>query len=116
MSTITQIQLPDGQVIYARVSGQVPSANSDDIAHDVGFTDKIPKLASDQLTKLAEGVVTNVRDAVSQFEADEVSIDFGIEFTGKTGRVIGVLAEVGGTANVVLHLTWRGGTGPAPRK
>ena len=44
MSTITQIQLPDGQIIYARVSGQVPSADGDDIAHDVGFTDKIPSL------------------------------------------------------------------------
>ena len=41
-------------------------------------------------------------------------MDFGIEFTGKTGRVIGVLAEVGGTAGIVVHLTWRGGKGPAP--
>jgi len=116
MSTITQIQLPDGEIIYARVSGQMPSATADDIAHDVGFSDKIPKLASEQLTKLAEGVVNNVREAVSQFEADEVSIDFGIELTGKTGRVIGVLAEVGSTASVILHLTWRGGKGPAPQK
>ncbi len=114
MSTITQIQLPDGQVIYARVSGQVPSADGDDIAHDVGFGDKIPKLASEQLTRLTEGVVNNVRQAVSQFDADEVSMDFGIEFTAKTGRVIGVLAEVGGTASVVVHLTWRGDKGPAP--
>jgi Trypsin-co-occurring domain 1 len=116
MSTITQIQLPGGEVIYARVSGEIPSAPDADTAHDVGFSGKIPQLAGEQLTKLAEGVVDNVREAVSQFEADEVSIDFGIEFTGKTGRVIGVLAEVGGTANVVLHLTWRGGKDPAPRK
>ena len=114
MSTITQIQLPDGQVIYARVSGQVAPTDSADVAHDVGFADKIPKLASEQLTKLAEGVVTNVREAVSQFDADEVSIDFGIEFTAKTGRVIGVLAEVGGTTSIGLHLTWRGDKGPAP--
>ena len=115
MSTITPIQLPDGQVIYARVSGRVPSAGDDDVAQDVGFSDKIPKLASEQLTKLAEGVVNNVREAVSQFDADEVSMDFGIEFTGKTGRVIGVLAEVGGTASIVVHLTWRGDKGPAPQ-
>jgi hypothetical protein len=113
MSTITPIQLPDGQIIYARVSGQLPSADGDNIAHDVGFTDKIPKLASEQLTKLAEGVVKNVREAVNQFDADEVSMDFGIEFTGKTGRVIGVLAEVGGTSSIVVHLTWRGDKGPA---
>ena len=108
MSTITQIRLPDGQVIHARVSGQVPSADGDDAAHDVGFGDKIPELAGEQLTKLTEGVVNNVRDAVSQYEADEISIDFGIELTAKTGRVIGVLAEVGGTASIVVHLTWRG--------
>jgi hypothetical protein len=116
MSTITQIQLPDGQLIYARVSGQVASADGDDVAHDVDFADKIPKVASEQLTKLTEGVVTNIREAVSQFEADEVSIDFGIEFTGKTGPVISVLAEVVGTASNVLHLTWRDGKGSAPQK
>ena len=108
MSTITQIRLPDGEVIYARVSGQVPSGSGDDTAHDVGFGDKIPELAGEQLTRLAEGVVDNVREAVSQYEADEVSIDFGIELTAEAGRVIGVLAEVGGTASIVVHLTWRG--------
>jgi hypothetical protein len=116
MSTITRIELPDGQVIYARVTGQAPSADGDDIAHDVGFGDAIPKLAGEQLTKLAEGVVNNVREAMRQFDADEVSMEFGIEFTGKTGRVIGVLAEVGGTASVVVHLTWRGGKGPAAQE
>jgi hypothetical protein len=117
MSTITPIQLPDGQVIYARVSGQVPAAASDDdSAHDVGFADQIPKLATRQLTALAEGVVTNIREAVSQFDADEVSMDFGVEFSGKTGRVIAVLAEVGGTASVVLHLTWRSRTEPTAGK
>ena len=113
MST-TQIQLPDGQLIYARVSGQVPSAGR----HDIAFAEAIPKLASEQLTKLAEGegVATKIREAVSHFDADEVSIDFGIEFTGKTGRVIGVLAEVGGTASIVLHLIWQGGKGSASQK
>jgi Trypsin-co-occurring domain 1 len=113
MSTITQIQLPDGQIIYARVSGQVPSAGGDDTAHDVGFGDKIPVLAREQLTKLAEGVVSNMLEAVRQYDADEVSIDFGVEFTAKTGRVIGVLAEVGGNASVVVHLTWRDQQHPA---
>ncbi len=116
MSAITQIQLPDGQVIYARVSAQVPFADGDDTPGDVGFGDKIPKLASEQLIKLTEGVVNNVRRAVSQYEADEVSIDFGIELSAKSGRVIGVLAEVGGTASVVVHLTWRGGQDPAPEE
>jgi Trypsin-co-occurring domain 1 len=116
MSTITQIELPDGQVIYARLSGQVPFADGGDTAHDVGFADKFPKLAGEQLAKLAEGVVKNLREAVSQFDADEISMDFGIEFTAKTGRVIGVLAEVGGTSSVVVHLTWRGNQGPAPQK
>jgi hypothetical protein len=105
MSTITQIQLPDGQIIFARVTGQPPSDTND--AHDVGFAEKIPQLAREQLTKLTEGVVANVREAVSEFEADEVSLDFGIELSAKTGRVIGVLAEVGETASIVVHLTWR---------
>jgi hypothetical protein len=102
MSEITEIELSDGQTIYARVT---PAAAGD--AHDVGFGDAIPKLAADQVVKLIDHAVGTVRAAVEHYDADEVSIDLGIELAAKSGRVVGVLAEVGGTASVVVHLTWR---------
>lgn len=106
MSTITKIQLPDGEVIYARVTGDVP-LDADD-AHDVAFRGAVPRLAASQLKKLAAGVVGTVREAVDEYEADEVSIEFGVEFSAQTGRVVGVLAQVGGTSSVVVQLTWKG--------
>jgi len=113
MSTIKQIELPDGQVIFARISGPDPSAD-DEAAHDVGFTGKVYKLAGDQLTNLAGAVVKNVRDAVRQYEADEVTVDFGIELSATSGTAISALAEICGTASVVVHLTWRCDKGPEP--
>jgi len=109
MSTITEIELPDGQVVYARVTAAPdggPPATDDD-AHDVGFGDVIPKLATGQLVKLIDHAVGTVRQAVQHYGADEVTIDLGVELAAQSGRVIGVLAEVSGTASVVVHLTWR---------
>ena len=101
MSEITQIRLPDGEIVWARVSGQTG-------ARDTVFTDRVGALAAGELTKLAGAVVGTVREAVSEHHADEVSIDFGIEFSLKSGKVVGVLAEVGSTSSIVVHLTWRG--------
>jgi hypothetical protein len=114
MSTLKQIQLPDGQVIFARIATPEPSGGDDEAAHDVGFTSKVYKLAGDQLTNLAGAVVKNVRDSVCQYEADEVTVDFGIEISATSGTAISALAEIGGTASIVVHLTWRGDKAPEP--
>jgi hypothetical protein len=100
MSEITRVELADGEVIWARVSGQPQ-------ARDVGFDQVTEKLTA-QIAKLAGAVVKTVREAVGDEQADEISVDFGVELSAKSGRVIGVLAEVGGTASIVVHLTWRG--------
>jgi hypothetical protein len=100
MSEIMRVELSDGEVIWARVGGQPQ-------ARDVGFDERIAKMAADEFSKLAGSVVETVRSAISDQEADEVSVDFGIELSAKSGKVIGVLAEVGGTSSIVVHLTWR---------
>jgi Trypsin-co-occurring domain 1 len=108
MSEITEIELADGQIVYARVtSAPGVAAGAHGAAHDVGFGEVIPKLATGQVVKLIDSAVGTVREAVRHYDADEVSIDIGVELAAQTGRVIGVLAEVGGTASVVVHLTWR---------
>jgi hypothetical protein len=108
MTGITQIRLPDGQVIWARLSGQ-------DGPRDVGFGERARVLAAEEFSRLAGAVIGNVRNALLQYEADEVCIDFGIELSVQSGKVIGALAEVGGTSSIVVHLSWKGQPGsPQP--
>src|SRR5258708_37733697 len=85
VSESTQIQLPDGEVIWARVSGQAA-------ARDVDSRGKTATLAANELTRLANAVIGTVRGAVSGQGADEITIDFGVELSAKSGKVIGVLA------------------------
>jgi NTP-dependent ternary system trypsin peptidase co-occuring protein len=100
MSDIVQVSLPDGESIWARVS---PPAG----ARDVGFATRSAEFAAGEVAKLARAVIGIVRDAVGDQQADEISVDFGIELSAKTGKVIGVLGEVGGTSSIVVHMTWR---------
>lgn len=107
MSDIVQVKMPDGEAIWARVS---PSAG----ARDVGFATRSAELAAGEIARLARSVIGMVHDAVGDHQADEISVDFGIELSAKTGKVIGVLGEVGGTSSIVVHMTWRNGQGRPP--
>jgi hypothetical protein len=107
MAEIVLVRLPDGQEIWARVSG-------DDGPEDIGFGDRARALAAQNVNQLIGAVAGNLRDALDQYQADEVSADFGIELSLQTGRVIGVLAETGAKASITVHLTWRSpGASPA---
>jgi NTP-dependent ternary system trypsin peptidase co-occuring protein len=102
MSEIVQVLLPNGEAVWARVS---PPAG----ARDVGFAKRSAEFAAGEVARLARAVIGIVHDAVGDQQADEISVDFGIELSAKTGKVIGVLGEVGGTSSIVVHLTWRDG-------
>lgn len=107
MSGITQIRLPDGQVIWARIEGEAGP-------HDIGFGQRAKVFAVEGFSQLAGAVIGNVRDALSRYEADEVTVDFGIELAGRSGKVIGVLAELEATSSIVVHLTWKAPVNPLP--
>ena len=100
MGEIVEVQLPDGQKILARVS-------TGDDPEDIGYLDRVRALAVRNINQLVGAVAGNLRDALDQYGADEVSADFGIELSLQTGQVIGVLAEANATANITVHLTWR---------
>ncbi len=74
---------------------------------DVGFADRTKALVTQELTRTVRAVVDNLRGALDEYDADEVSIDFGIELSAKSGQVLSVLAETGATASVTVHLTWK---------
>ncbi|MGW0485377.1 CU044_2847 family protein [Nonomuraea sp. NPDC003214] len=98
MSNVVPIELPDGEVILARVRVEGPS--------DVGATRVLQKLPVDDLRKVVNGVAGTVADAVESVRPDQVSVEFGIEIAVKSGKVASVLAEAGGKASLKLTLTW----------
>ncbi|NUW41344.1 CU044_2847 family protein [Nonomuraea rhodomycinica] len=98
MSNVVPIELPDGEVILARVRVEGPS--------DVGSTQVLRKLPVDDLRKVVTGVAGTVADAVESVRPDQVSVEFGIEIAVKSGKVASVLAEAGGKASLKLTLTW----------
>lgn len=101
MTEIMQVRLPGGQIIWARLGGR-------EGPRDVGFGERAKALAVQDFSQLADAVISNVRSALREYEADEVSVDFGIEFSLHSGKVISALAEVGATSSIVVHLSWTG--------
>jgi hypothetical protein len=104
VTEIAQIQLPDGQVIWARLGGR----DGQDAPRDVGFGERAKVFAVEEFSGLAGAVIDNVRGALRHYQADEVSVDFGIELSLRSGKVISALAEIGATSSIVVHLSWTG--------
>lgn len=104
--------LPSGDLVWVRI--QVSEAESADGGglgpQDVGLCDK----ASESVQKLSgfadavRGVVTSVRQALAEHSPDSLEVEFGIEITARTGRVLSVLAEAGGTAQIRVTASWNG--------
>ncbi|WP_406260676.1 hypothetical protein OIA45_20755 [Streptomyces chartreusis] len=104
MRQLVEVQLPDGQAIWA----QIESAGG---PQDSGVFDGGARILCGFDTTL-RSVAANVRDAVAQVAPDEVSVEFGVELAlGKDGMVA-ALAGVSGTAAVKVTLSWnKGATG-----
>ncbi|MFD9986141.1 CU044_2847 family protein [Streptomyces massasporeus] len=109
---VTQIELPDGTVVGARVTDtELLGWGSDDYT-DTGFSETFTARV-EGLTELVRGVAATMREATAAVAPDEVSVAFGVELAAKAGRVVSVLAEGETKASVVVTLTWRGGGGSA---
>lgn len=51
--------------------------------------------------------MTSVRDALDTHRPDALTVEFGIEINIRTGKVLSVLAEGGGTTHVKVTATWQ---------
>jgi hypothetical protein len=100
MSEVAQVRLPDGQVIWARVEGH-------DGPRDIGFGERARSLIVEGLAETVAAVADNVRSAVDRHHADEVSIEFGLELSARSGKVLSVLAEAAAKSTIAVQLTWR---------
>lgn len=118
-SEITQVMLPSGEVIWVRLRGYetVVAGGSATGAEDAGLGERITAAAEVvRLPGFAEtvrGVVASVRQAVEEHRPDSLTVEFGIEITVRTGAVLSVLAEGGGTAQVKVTATWDRANVPA---
>jgi hypothetical protein len=96
---IAEVALPDGQVILARVTAGPE-------ARDIAFR-KGGQLLLEGLSRTVHAVVDNLHEAVHRHRPDEVSVEFGIELSARSGKVVSVLAEAGATSSITVQLTWR---------
>ncbi|SCL44638.1 hypothetical protein GA0070606_0382 [Micromonospora citrea] len=108
MSRLVKVQLPSGQQIWAQVT---------DGPADVGAADALRSLSAEDLRDTIEGVAQSVAAAAESVLPDQVSLEFGLELSLKTGKLTSVLAEAAGKASLKLTLTWdtTGGRAPGTR-
>ncbi|MFI6810396.1 CU044_2847 family protein [Streptomyces luteogriseus] len=104
----TQIELPNGTIVEARVSHAERLGQGTGDYTDSGlpgaFTARV-----EGLTDLVRGVADTMRQATAAAAPDEVSVAFGVELAAKPGRVVSVLADGEAKASMTVTLTWRGG-------
>ncbi|MFF3749571.1 CU044_2847 family protein [Streptomyces sp. NPDC002018] len=111
---ITRIEMPDGTPVWARISGaeELGRPSGGLTYSDTGFADQVQARVES-----LQGVVTSVaRSLVGPLRAvrpDEVSIEFGIELTAKSGKVVGLLADGEAKGAIKVTLTWNNGGPPA---
>ncbi|WP_393060434.1 CU044_2847 family protein [Streptomyces sp. LN549] len=114
---ITRIEMPDGTPVWARISG----AEELDCPEPGGltFTDTGFGNLTDQVQARVESlhsVVTSVARSLAvplrAVRPDEVSVEFGIELTAKSGKVVGLLADGEAKGAIKVTLTWNGGGPP----
>lgn len=77
---------------------------------DVGLAERVrPTADALRLQGFAEtvcGLVASVRQALDEHRPDCLAVEFAIEITARSGALVSVLAEVGGTAQVRVTATW----------
>lgn len=121
-SEIVQVKLPSGEEIWVRVKAAGHAADRSDAGPvDVGLRERItPAVEAIPLLGFSEtvhGVVTSVRQALDEHRPDSLAVEFGIEIAARSGALMSVLAEVGGTAQVTVTATWdRRDAASSPRR
>lgn len=95
-----QVKLPDGEAIWVRLSDA-------DEPQDVGLGDAVEVMAAVGFDETIRTVAGNVHAALRSLRPDEVSVQFGVELTVKSGKLISVLTDAGDSATLALTVTWR---------
>ncbi|MDT0529182.1 CU044_2847 family protein [Micromonospora sp. DSM 115977] len=97
MTSVVKVEMPDGQVIWARVGTG---------AGDVAASDVVKKLDVEELKSSVRAVSSAVRAATTELLPDTVTVEFGFELAVKAGKLVSVLTEVGGKATLSVSMSW----------
>lgn len=104
--------LPSGDLIWVRVQGAAPAvtgegaAGAEDVGLGQAITPVTKALCLPGFAETVRGVVASVRQAIDEHRPDSLTVEFGIEITARTGALLSVLAEAGGTAQVKVTASW----------
>ncbi|WP_051808220.1 CU044_2847 family protein [Actinoplanes subtropicus] len=96
MTELIQIELPDGDIVWARVAAEGPS--------DVGIGDRVLPLKG--LTETVRSVVSNVRKGLDGVPPDELTAEFAVELALAEGGVVAALVGLQANASVKITATW----------
>lgn len=115
---ITRIEMPDGTPVWARISGAEELDRSEPgglTFSDTGFGENLADRVQARVESLHSVVTSVARSLAVPLRAvrpDEVSVEFGIELTAKSGKVVGLLADGEAKGAIKVTLTWNGGGPP----
>ncbi|MFF3173524.1 CU044_2847 family protein [Streptomyces sp. NPDC057900] len=115
---ITRIEMPDGTPVWARISGagelDGPAPGSGPTYTDTGFGDIADQVQArvESLHSVVTSVARSLAVPLRAVRPDEVSVEFGIELTAKSGRIVGLLADGEAKGAIKVTLTWNGGGPP----
>ncbi|MEU1367278.1 CU044_2847 family protein [Streptomyces sp. NPDC005803] len=115
---ITRIEMPDGTPVWARISGAEaladPEPGGGPTYTDTGFGDLTDRVQArvESLQSVVTGVARSLAVPLRAVRPDEVSVEFGIELTAKSGKVVGLLADGEAKGAIKITLTWNGGGPP----
>ena len=102
---IVEFTSADGTPLLVRVQ---PTAPDDLVTRGLGSSGPVARAertfeaALQPIRTVAEGVISELSSMARR--PDEVTVDFGLEFTADTSAI---LASATATANVAVHLTWK---------
>jgi hypothetical protein len=110
--SIAQVLLPSGDATWVRVQAadREIAADAESGPVDVGLHDHvaltIEALRLPGFAETVRGVVESVRQALDDHRPDSLAVEFGIEIAARTGGLVSVLADVGGSAQIKMTATW----------
>lgn len=111
---ITRIEMPDGTPVWARISGAEelarPEPGGGPTYTDTGFGDLTDRVQArvESLQSVVTSVARSLAVPLRAVRPDEVSVEFGIELTAKSGKVVGLLADGEAKGAIKITLTWNG--------
>ncbi len=118
VARITRIEMPDGTPVWARISGaeelEGPAPGSGPTYTDTGFGDIADQVQArvESLHSVVTSVARSLAVPLRAVRPDAVSVEFGIELTAKSGRIVGLLADGEAKGAIKVTLTWNGGGPP----